>query len=367
VDIVASDIPSGKVDLLSFTREKLAIYLAETFGLPKYRADQIFQWVYRKGVFDFSQMTDIAKEWRDTLGEHFVVTLPVTKTRQISSDGTRKYVLEVSEGVAVETVMIKQPTRMTLCVSSQHGCGMGCTFCRTGTMGFLSNLRVGDIIRQVLAVIIDAKNFDDMFQNVVFMGMGEPLHNFVGVTEAIEIMKDDLGLGIAPRKITVSTVGLVPAIEKFGLKDLGVNLAVSLNATTDEIRSQIMPINKAFPLEKLLGALRAYPLPKRKKITLEYVMLSGVNDSEADLGRLIKLVHGLRAKINLIPYNENAGLGFKTPSRNLVMRWVQNLTSNGVDATIRWSKGVDINAACGQLVTGTKGEMVIESLRQVAS
>lgn len=232
---------------------------------------------------------------------------------------------------------------------------MACSFCRTGTMGFIKNLTASEIVQQVRGVIADAKNFDDYFSNIVFMGMGEPLHNLNSVARAVQILTDVFGLEIAPRRITVSTVGLVPAIRKFGSLNLGVSLAVSLNATTDEVRAQIMPVNKAFPISELVAALKEYPMPPRRRITVEYVMLSGVNDTDADLERLPKIVSKFPAKVNLIPYNENAGLGFRAPTRERVHRWMQYLTSRGVQTTIRWSKGADINAACGQLATAELG------------
>ena len=350
MEMVAPTLQEKK-DFYSFSRARLAMFLAERLAAPKYLADQLFQWVYRHGVVDFEMMTNLSKRQREQLAEVFFFSEATTVTRQISSDGTRKYLFEVQPGVQVESVMIKQPTRMTLCVSSQYGCGMACAFCKTGTMGFQGNLSTSDIIKQVLAVIKDAKNFGDGFTNIVFMGMGEPLHNFNNVAEALRILTDDLGLSIAPRKITVSTVGLVPAIKKFFAAKLGVNLAVSLNATTDEVRDQIMPVNQRFKIAELLETLRSADLGKRRKITIEYVMLAGVNDSEADMRRLVKLLRGMPVKVNLIPYNSNAELGFNTPSKNWVHECHNFLNNSGLDSTIRWSKGQDINAACGQLVS----------------
>lgn len=345
------------LDFFKFTRSTLGDYLVESWGLPRFTATQLFDWVYRKQVLDFSLMTNISKRARTILQDHFTFAQAKIQTRQISADGTRKYVFEVAPGVEVESVMIKQAERMTLCVSSQVGCGMGCSFCQTATMGFQKNLSAGDIIRQVLAVREDAKQFSDDFSNIVFMGMGEPLHNFSGVTSAINILLDDMGLAIGPRRITVSTVGLVPAIKKFMSLELGVNLAVSLNATSDTVRSNIMPINTRYPLANLLGTLREVPLARRKKITIEYVMLAGVNDTASDLERLPQLLDGIQSKVNLIPYNENAGLGFKSPSNNTVHRWAKTLNDRGVSCTIRWSKGKDIDAACGQLKVKTSEKL----------
>lgn len=340
-------ISAEKLNFLSFTRESLTDYLKSNFKSAEYNSTQLFQWVYKRSVRDFSQMTDLSKQLREELLNRFIFPKLSFETRQISNDGTRKYLIKVGNDL-VESVMIKQPKRMTLCVSSQVGCGMGCKFCRTATMGFRRNLSVEEILLQVLTVQEDAKNFNDMFSNIVFMGMGEPLHNFTGVSQALKILTDTNGLGIAPRKITVSTVGLVKKIDEF--RELGTaNLAVSLNATTDEIRSQIMPVNKAFPISELIAALKRYPKNSRRKVTIEYVMLSGINDTDQDLARLPKLLAGIPAKVNLIPYNENAGLGFKTPSKDHVSKWVKQLTNKNLDVTVRWSKGVDISAACGQL------------------
>lgn len=333
----------------------MAKLLADNFDCPKFTSNQLFEWVYKRGVTDFSLMTNLSKSLREKLPTFFKFNKAEIIEREISVDGTRKYLFKVSPDVSVETVMIKQEKRMTLCVSSQKGCGMGCKFCQTAQMGFLGNLSAGDIVRQVLAVREDAKNFGDDFTNIVFMGMGEPLHNFKGVTDCFSILLDNLGLAIGPRKITVSSVGLVPAIKKFGELDTGINLAISLNATTDKVRSSIMPVNKKFNLDTLLDCLRNFPLRSKKKITIEYVMLAGVNDSREDLHRLPKLLKGIPSKINLIPYNDNADLGFQTPSRKKVLQWNTYLNEIGMSSTIRWSKGVDINAACGQLHTEVVG------------
>lgn len=340
-----------RIDFYDLSRAALEKILKEKFQLPTFRATQLFEWVYEKQTADVSEMTNLGVTLRDDFKSTFLFPKALIQDRQISTDGTRKYLFEVDNGDLVEAVMIKQPTRMTLCVSSQVGCGMNCQFCRTATMGFRRNLRTSEIIQQVMGVIEDAKNFNDMFTNIVFMGMGEPLHNIKNVIAALQILVDQKGLSIAPRKITVSTVGLVPSIKKFGEAGGLANLAVSLNATTDEVRSKIMPINQRFNIAELIKALKEFPLKARKRITIEYVMLHGINDSDADLKRLPKLLRGIPAKVNLIPYNENAGLGFKSPPREHVGAWQAELTRIGMDVTIRWSKGQDIKAACGQLAT----------------
>jgi 23S rRNA (adenine2503-C2)-methyltransferase len=337
-----------KKDILDFSRDELTALITDK-GFPRYRAIQLFEWVHKKKVSDLSLMTDLPKDIREVLPSLFDFPVAAIESRQISTDGTRKYLFKTSLGNLVESVMIKQPNRMTLCVSSQIGCGMGCSFCRTGTMGFIKNLTTSEILQQVRGVIEDAKNFGDMFTNIVFMGMGEPLHNFNNVCRALTMLRDQKGYDFSGRKITISSVGLVPAIAKFGQAGIDVNLAISLNATTDEVRDEIMPINKKFPLAVLLQTLRDYPLKHKRKITIEYVMLAGVNDSEADMRRLPGLLKGIPSKVNLIPYNANAGLGFEPPSRAIISQWMDYLFKKGIDTTIRWSKGVDISAACGQL------------------
>ncbi len=340
-----------KTDFFDLTPGNLGRILEEKFETPPYRAQQLFDWVYRKEMRDFSRMTNVGKELRNRLEGYFRFPEAKMKKREISRDGTRKYLFEVDEKHCIETVMVKQPKRTTLCVSSQVGCAMGCSFCRTGTMGFMRNLSTSEIVRQVLGVIEDAKNFGDSFKNVVFMGMGEPLANVKNVKAALKVLTSHHGLAIPPRKITVSTVGLVPGIEELASDGCLASLAVSLNATTDKVRSKIIPVNKKYPLKELLEALRKYPIKGRKKITVEYVLLSGVNDTPADLKRLPGLLRGIPCKINLIPYNEHSDLGYRSPSPEVIDRWYRDLCNRGVDATIRWSKGQDISAACGQLAT----------------
>jgi 23S rRNA (adenine2503-C2)-methyltransferase len=347
-------VSEAERDFFNYSYDELADTLNRDFGAAGFRATQLFEWVYRKGVTDFDLMTNISRDLRTKLAASFSFPKARIADRRISVDGTRKYLFEVEQGDLVETVMIKQPNRMTLCVSSQVGCAMGCAFCRTGTMGLKRSLSTSEILRQVNGVIEDAKQFGDSFQNIVFMGMGEPLHNFDGVTRAVKNLTDRRGYGMSPRKVTVSTVGLVPAIRKLAASDVSVSLAVSLNATTDEVRSQIMPVNQRFPISELLDAVRDFPVGPRKKVTMEYVMLGGVTDTQDDMRRLAVMMRGLPVKINLIPYNDNAGLGFKSPDREWVFTWQRYLNSQGLQAFIRWSKGSDIAAACGQLATASK-------------
>jgi 23S rRNA (adenine2503-C2)-methyltransferase len=351
----ATPVGSTLTPIWGLTLPKLRKFFEEKVGERPYRATQVFQWLYRQRVDSIGAMSNLGKDVKTALEQNFAFELPNIHTRLISVDGTRKYLFQVDGGDLVESVMIKQPNRMTLCVSSQVGCALGCRFCKTGTMGLKRNLGTHEIIGQVMAVIRDAVNFDDMFTNIVFMGMGEPLHNYDNVTDALRILRDPEGLNMSARKITISSAGLAPALERFGKEtDVDASLAISLNATTDEVRSKIMPINKKYPLEVLLQTLKNYPLGKREQITMEYVMLGGVTDTPEDLKRLPKLLRGLKAKVNLIPYNFNSGLGFDSPEEGLPQKWQVELNKQGIIATIRWSKGQDISAACGQLVTDSK-------------
>lgn len=344
------------LDFYNFSYSELVELLEQEFGATKFRATQLFEWVYRKGVTDIGQMTNIGRELRERLAERLVFPKARIHDRQISTDGTRKYLFEVEGGDLVESVMIKQAKRMTLCVSSQVGCAMACAFCRTGTMGLKRSLSTSEILRQVNGVIEDAKNFGDSFSNIVFMGMGEPLHNYDGVTRAVRNLTNSIGYGMSPRKVTVSTSGLVPQMRKLAESDVSVSLAVSLNATTDETRTEVMPVNKRWPIKELLAAVKDFPVGPRKKVTIEYVMLGGLNDTEADMKRLVGLMRGLPIKVNLIPYNDNAGLGFNSPARDWVFTWQRYLNGHGIQAFIRWSKGADIAAACGQLATDSRKE-----------
>ena len=336
-------------DLLNFDREGLQDELVQNFGLESFRARQIISWLYKRRLTDIEQMTDISKQVRETLLQNFSISRPKPVQVQKSKDGTRKYLFELEDGSRVESVLIAQATRYTLCVSSQVGCAIGCKFCRTAQMGLKRHLQTAEIIGQVLAVLDDVDA--ERFYNIVFMGMGEPFHNIDNVIRTVKILNDPLGLDFSARKITVSTSGLVPAIKKFGESKAGANLAISLNATTDEIREKIMPINKRWPLEDLTAALREYPLKKGRRITIEYVLLKDVNDSDADLARLPKLLRGIPVKVNLIPYNENTGLGYYPPSLQRINYWQETLLGKHINSTIRWSKGDDISAACGQLAT----------------
>lgn len=321
-------------------------------GLPRFRADQIYKWVFQKGIRDFDGMTDLPKTLRQTLQADGWTVGRVTLGRVAESiDGTRKAVIRLQDGGSVESVLIPMgdPSegRFTQCLSSQLGCALDCKFCYTGTLGLSRHLTAGEIVDQVI-VAKQAVPPGGVVDHLVFMGMGEPLHNFDHVVASIRALTEPAGVGYSARRITVSTSGLVPQIDALG-QVAPVNLAISLNATTDAVRDRIMPINKRYPIGELLAALRRYPLPPRRKLTVEYVLLGGVNDTDADARRLGDLLHGMPVRINLIPWNPFAGPGFARPEDGRVAAFHTHLERRGYTVTIRGTKGLDIDAACGQL------------------
>jgi 23S rRNA (adenine2503-C2)-methyltransferase len=327
--------------------EMRALLAAE--GEPAFRAKQLCHWVYKRQATALRQMTDLPECLRQRLQERvYISTLRVLRSQQ-SADGTEKYLFGLEDGNQIETVLIPAEDRRTLCVSTQVGCAIGCRFCLTAQGGLVRSLRPAEIVGQVLYFQEPGKAPSRTFTNVVFMGMGEPLDNFRGTVQALRILTADWGLEISPRRITVSTSGLVRRLEAFGREDLKVNLAVSLNATTDAVRTQIMPINKAYPIATLLEACRAFPLAARQRITFEYVLLAGVNDTLADAQRLVTLLRGLRCKVNLLPFNEIPGVPYRRPSPDTVQQFQAYLLQHHISAFIRQSRGRDISAACGQL------------------
>lgn len=318
-------------------------------GLPRYRADQLYKWVFQKGARDFEGMTDLPKALRQTLTDDGWTVGRVSLGRVAESiDGTIKVVIRLQDGGAVESVLIPMGEgRFTQCLSSQLGCALDCKFCYTGTLGLSRHLTAGEIVDQVI-VARQAVPAGAVVDHLVFMGMGEPLHNFDHVVASLGPLTDPNGLGYSARRITVSTSGLVPQIDALG-KVAPVNLAISLNATTDEVRDRIMPINKRYPIAELIAALRRYPLPPRRKLTVEYVLLGGVNDTDADARRLGDLLDGMPVRINLIPWNPFSGPGFARPEEGRVQAFHAHLDRRGYTVTVRGTKGLDIDAACGQL------------------
>jgi 23S rRNA (adenine2503-C2)-methyltransferase len=323
--------------------------LAAELGASRYRGRQLATWLYRKGVYELAAMTDLPQEFRTILAERAVIALPEVERVTPSQDGSRKLVFRLADQGRVSAVIMPDEERITLCLSTQVGCGYGCTFCLTGTMGLERNLTAGEILGQLLAASAQLET-GRRVTHLVFMGMGEPLANLAALVKAIRIMTDaKLGLGYSPRRITVSTVGLVPGIEKLGRENLKVNLAISLHAATDEVRARMMPINKSWNLAALMEAVRRYPLAPRQRVFFEYVLLEGVNDAPEDAQRLVKLLRGIKAKVNLIPFNDWDGSTFRRPPLPQILKFQSTLLEAGITTTVRWSKGEDIGAACGQL------------------
>lgn len=343
-----------KINIKSLAIGDLKALLAE-LGCKPYRARQLFAWIYSRGARSFDEMTDIAKAERLLLGSRFSVASLDLLRQELSSDGTRKFLFGLEDGHTVESVLIPEEERQTLCISSQVGCAQACRFCITGGGGFQRNLLAYEIADQVVNVekfLAGGKKYSPetrRITNIVLMGMGEPLANFDEVVKALAIITSGEGLGFSTRRVTLSTAGLVPEIEKLGRSGVKVNLAVSLNATTDEVRDRIMPVNKRYPIKELLAACRHFPLEPRRRITFEYVLLRGVNDGAEDALRLAKLLRGIKAKINLIPYNPSPGSEFKRPSDATVRRFQKVLEEHDYTAPVRESRGRDIAAACGQL------------------
>ena len=341
---------TGKLaELKGLRPEELEAFVVST-GLEAYRGRQLVAWIYRRGATDFGQMTDLSKEVRARLTTRASV-LSLRRIAEVrSEDGdTTKYLLELPDGQRIESVLIYEGRRRTLCVSSQAGCALGCRFCATARMGFRRNLSAGEILDQLISVRRDLVRDDDDVTNVVMMGMGEPLHNYENVLRAIRIMNLDDGPAVGIRRITLSTVGHVPGILRLAEEGLKIGLAISLNATTDEQRDQIMPVNRSWPIGTLLDAVREYQQRIGRWVTFEYVLLHGFNDTPDDAGRLVKLVRGLPCKVNVIPWNPVDGAPFLRPLQASVDRFVEILADAHLTATIRASKGSDIAAGCGQL------------------
>lgn len=339
-------------NIQNFTRQQFADWLTEN-GVAPYRADQVFKWIFVHQVDSFDRMTNISKEIREFLASRFSMEgLRVAKT-QLSADGTRKYLFTLSDGEHIESVLIPEEDHYTLCISTQVGCAQGCTFCMTAKKGFTRNLTPAEITGQIQGV---QKTMDKngRLTNIVLMGMGEPLANYAHVIASLDTITDsDCGLRLSTRRVTLSTSGLVPRLAQLG-HDTTVNLAVSLNATDNKTRDMLMPVNKIYPIEVLLEACRAYPLSNRRKITFEYILIEGINDSEKDASRLVKLLRPIKAKVNLIPFNEHEGSPFKRPNEAAIERFKQILHDHNYTVMTRLSKGADISAACGQLAADIK-------------
>ncbi len=339
--------------ITGFTFAQLSEELAK-LGKEKYRTQQVFFWLYRKRVRTFAEMTNLSKEVREYLELNFYIPAPPQVSMQVSQeDNAHKYLYKMTDGKTIETVLMPIKDRLTQCVSSQVGCAMACAFCNTGDMGLMRNLATHEIVDQILEVARNypdsiTQKYGDRITNIVYMGMGEPLHNLQNVLDSLDILTHPHGFNISHRKITVSTSGLVPQMLELG-KKTRVNLAVSLNATTDEIRDQVMPVNKRYNLKALLDGCKEYELGPGRRITFEYVILKGVNDSRSDAQRMLRLLDGIPSKINLIPYNPHPASPFLRPELPELLAFQKYLLDRGATATVRFSKGPDILAACGQL------------------
>ncbi len=340
---------SSRINIKSLNPEELRSRLTEA-GLKTYRTDQILKWIYSHHASSFEDMTNIAKAERSLLASFFSISSPKIIRTEVSGDGTRKFLFELEDMHTIESVLIPDEDRQTLCISSQVGCQQACRFCLTGSGGFERNLASYEISDQVAAVQRILKDEGARgITNIVLMGMGEPLANFEEVVKALTVITSENGLGFSPRRVTVSTDGLVPEIGKLGKSGVKVNLAVSLNATTDEVRDRIMPVNRRYPIKVLLAACKRFPLEPRRRITFEYVMLKGVNDSVEDARRLAMMLRGIKCKVNLIPFNPFPGSEFKRPDDEMVRRFQKILLDHHYTAPVRESRGRDISAACGQL------------------
>ncbi len=357
----------GKTNLVGLTRDGLRDALL-AIGTPenqaKMRVNQIWQWIYQWGVRDFDSMTNLAKGYRAQLDENFVIEIPEVVSKQVSLDGTRKYLVRIAGGHEVEVVYIPETDRGTLCVSSQVGCTLTCSFCHTGTQKLVRNLTAGEIVGQIMMARDDLGEWPKpgepagerprLLSNIVLMGMGEPLYNFDNVRDAMKIAMDGEGISLSRRRITLSTSGVVPEIAKTA-EEIGCLLAVSFHATTDEVRDKLVPINKKWNIKELLEALRAYPkLSNSERITFEYVMLKDVNDTDADARRLVKLIQGIPAKINLIPFNEWPGSPYQRSDWERIESFADIIYKAGYASPIRTPRGEDIMAACGQLKSATE-------------
>jgi 23S rRNA (adenine2503-C2)-methyltransferase len=349
---------SQKVDLKNLSPSELEDFI-RSFGKERYRSLQILRWLYQKGIRSIDEMTNLSKRFRQSLSEiSFISTLHPLYVEQ-AKDETKKFLFQLEDGNRIESVLIPDKARLTLCVSTQVGCALGCRFCLTGKMGLKRDLMASEILNQILAVR-ETLTDKTSITNVVLMGMGEPLANYKNTLKATELMTNPDAFKFSSRRVTLSTVGLLPELEQLAKEKISFRLAISLNASDEETRSQLMPINRRYPLKKVLEACRHFPLRPRTRITFEYVLVEGVNDSHQDAKRLLKMLRGIPSKVNLIPLNEASGIPFKRPSEEKVRRFQEILMEGGLTAIVRTSKGAEISAACGQL-QGKSSELGVRS------
>jgi 23S rRNA (adenine2503-C2)-methyltransferase len=356
----ASPATDGKTDLVGLSRDEMTAVFAE-MGLPAFRVKQVWHWIYHHGVRDFAEMSTLAKGLRYDLAEKFFISRPGIVTEQTSTDRTRKWLMSFDDGKMAEAVHIPEEDRGAVCISSQVGCTLNCRFCHTGTQVMVRNLTAGEIVGQFMLARDSYGEWPSSLEprqltNIVMMGMGEPLYNYDNVVKALRIVMDEEGIGVSRRRITLSTAGVVPMIPQVGA-DLGVQLAISLHAVHDDLRDEIVPINKKYPIAALLDACRAYPTARNsRRITFEYVMLKDVNDSPADARELVRLISGIPAKVNLIPFNPWPGAPYECSTDEAIAAFADIVNRAGYSSPVRTPRGRDIAAACGQLKTASERE-----------
>lgn len=349
----ATRLPDRPIDLGNVELAALEEFVT-SLGHPTFHAQQIFRWIWQRGVTLPGEMTDLPRRLRDDLARLTTVATPTIVEEARSEDGTRKFVLQLEDGRRLESVFIPDTPAQTFCISTQVGCAMGCAFCLTGKMGLVRNLTAGEIAGQV-RVLVAALDMRETAFNIVLMGMGEPLHNYDETMKALRLLADAHGLGLSPRRVTLSTVGLVPMLDRLAAEPQMPNLAISLHATTETQRAALVPSTRKYSMADILAACRRFPVGKRSRITFEYVMLDGVNDTPEDARRLVRLLSGIKAKVNLIPLNAAAGIPFERPADQRVDQFARILADHGVRVSVRKSRGRDIRAACGQLIVEGQG------------
>ncbi|HYB93890.1 MAG TPA: 23S rRNA (adenine(2503)-C(2))-methyltransferase RlmN [Vicinamibacterales bacterium] len=337
-----------KTDLAGLELKELEDFV-QSLGHKKFHARQIYQWIWKRGVVDFDEMTNLSRELRSALAERATVSFPEVVRHDVSEDGTQKFVLRLADGRQIESVFIPDTPKQTFCVSTQVGCAMGCAFCLTGKMGLIRHLSAAEIAGQV-RLLARATNLLDKSFNIVLMGMGEPLQNYDSTMKALRMLNEKEGFDMHPKRVTLSTVGLVPMMDKLAQEELMPNLAVSLHAATEETRRAIVPPTKKYSLQDIIDACKRFPLSKRRRIMFEYVMLKDVNDSDEDARKLVKVLSGVKAKVNLLPLNAAPGIPFERPSDERVNAFAKILADRGLMVSVRKSRGRDIRAACGQLI-----------------
>jgi len=337
-----------KTDLAGLELKELEDFVV-SLGDKKFHAKQIFNWIWKRGVTDFAAMTNLSRELRAALSEKSMVSLPEVVQHQVSTDGTQKFVLRLADGRQIESVFIPDTPKQTFCVSTQVGCAMGCAFCLTGKMGLLRHLTASEIAGQVRLLAGSLHLLDKSF-NIVLMGMGEPLQNYDNTMKALRMLNEKEGLDMHPKRVTLSTVGLVPQMDRLAQEELMPNLAVSLHAASEEQRAAIVPPSKKYTMQDVIDACKRFPLSKRRRIMFEYVMLAGINDSDEDARKLVKVLSGVKAKVNLLPLNEAPGIPFERPSDERINKFAKILVGKGLMVSVRKSRGRDIRAACGQLI-----------------